>query len=136
MTTRKRNPYPTGTDEPTEGDIQRHIIDGIKARWPQLKPYHVPNEGQRSFHKGKQMVEEGLCPGVCDIVVQGANGLVVYIEVKRNEKEKLKPSQIEFIAKMRAINVPVLVTWQANEALKFVASQPREFFIPQERETR
>lgn len=67
--------------------------------------YAIPNAGKRSKKQGRWMVSEGLRSGVPDLclpVPMGKYG-ALYIELKRNEKQKKTELQTAWIETLREL---------------------------------
>jgi hypothetical protein len=78
---RKRRARKPIVSRASEAQVQRAIIDWL--RWKNILAVHIPNEGKRSAHAGKRLKGEGMRPGFPDLVVYGAGGRHVLLEVKR-----------------------------------------------------
>ena len=76
-----------------EHDIQKEVVTFLR-QWYSNKLYvfAVPNAGMRSLTCYKYYEQEGLTPGVADLVICYKNAKTLFIEMK-DKKGKQRPSQ-------------------------------------------
>jgi hypothetical protein len=85
---------------PLESDLQKSFIKEFDFRYPDIMAIHIPNEGKRSVVEGAKLKAMGLRRGVSDILVLAVRGGYggLFVELKRNSKEKPSKEQKEFIS--------------------------------------
>ena len=115
---------------PLEAEEQRALMQWARyntAAHPELKLlYHVPNEGKRSYHAGRELKIQGMKPGVPDICLPVPRGqyAALYIELKRKKGGTVSEHQKEWIAALnKAGNRAVICKgWEeaAEEIVKYL----------------
>lgn len=109
------------TTKVTEAGIQRAIVDAL--RWRGIMVVHVPNAGLRSVVAGRRLKSEGMRPGFPDLLVYGAGGQHMLMEVKA-AKGRVSDAQHECIAELQRRGVHVAVVRSIDDALAAVAEWP------------
>ena len=97
----KRNTVDSWSSQivPTEAEEQKALIKWAvmsAAKYPELRLlYHIPNEGLRSWHQGRELKDQGLRKGVPDLCLPVARGgyHALYIEMKRRKDGKTSAEQ-------------------------------------------
>lgn len=83
----------------SENDIQRQIVDWIRAVAPSVTAVAVPNGARRTAGGRAANAVPGLTPGVPDLVVIRPKGEVLWIEVK-SPIGKVSDAQFAFHSKL------------------------------------
>jgi hypothetical protein len=65
-----------------EHALQVGIVRMIRATWPEVIVYAVPNGGARSITEAKRLKDEGVTSGVSDLALVLPSGQAAFIEVK------------------------------------------------------
>lgn len=80
--------------EQTEAQLQKQCVYWFRMQYPEKLLLSIPNEGKRSAHTGRNMVEMGMTAGAPDLFVPEPNmassGLFMELKVGYN---KLTESQ-------------------------------------------
>lgn len=104
---------------PTESELMRQIVDGL--RWHGYRVLHA-GQGRRAvrcptcgtLHHQRGYI--GNSPGLPDILVSiprcGKTALWLGIELKRDERQRLRPEQMELHEEGR-----IVVCWSLEQAL-------------------
>lgn len=92
-----------------ESDLQSAIakyLDAQERLYKRFIWFHCPNGGQRSKRYARWLIGQGVKAGVPDIIIMGAGGKTVSLEIKF-KKTPLSPSQKKFHAKLEALQHPI-----------------------------
>ena len=85
----------------TELGVQISVAQWLKAFYPELLFFHVPNEGKRK-RDASTLIQSGVLSGVSDIIILTPKGKYhgAVIEIKRNDKKAVaSKTQKEFLTK-------------------------------------
>lgn len=103
---------------PTEAGEQEVVVRYCELR--RLPLVHIPNEGKRSAAYAAQMKRMGLAKGFPDLFIpvaaSGFHGL--FIELKRDRKEKATEPQKAWIAYLNKAGYRATVCHGAEEAIR------------------
>ena len=117
-----RKSRPPAMPVPLEADEQKWLLEWVRlnaAAHPALRLfYHIPNEGKRTNHAGRELKEQGMRRGVpdnCLPVPRGKYG-ALYIELKRRQGNKPTDEQLEWIADLNAAGNLAVVCYGWEEA--------------------
>jgi hypothetical protein len=97
-----------------EADLKLSILRTLAAAYPRLI-IERRNSGSRSFRF------RGSKAGTPDFEITLPYGRTLWLEVKRDAKEKLRPEQTQWHAKARALGHVVEVVWDLQTAVAAVA---------------
>lgn len=118
--------------EPSEHQIQRAMVQWLSLHG--FVVYHVPNEemrGQTSkqrARRGAMMKAAGYRAGVADLVIVGAAGLCLHIEVKR-PGNKPTQAQRDFAADLERLGAPYVIATSVDELRSLVREWIRAVMI-------
>lgn len=81
-----------------EEELQRTIVDYLRWTHPRLLFFAVPNQrGTRKKYEAQILKALGVRAGVSDLVLVGAGGRAVFVELKAPGREsRLSPAQKDF----------------------------------------
>lgn len=104
----------------TEDEVQEAVIQYCQLC--KIKVVHIPNEGQRSKSYGGRLKRLGMSPGFPDLSfptpLNSYHGL--YIELKRDEKAKPTPEQLEWIEYLNKQGYYATVCYGVAQAIKVI----------------
>lgn len=99
----------------TEAQLKRAVLAALD-RIPRIAVQRQ-NSGSRNFKF------RGADPGTPDIAVYLPRGRVLWIELKRGEREKLRPSQIEWRERMARIEHHLHLVTDVQQACDLVVRE-------------
>lgn len=112
----------------SENDIQRQIVDWIRAVAPALMVVAVPNGSRRTAAGRAANAVPGLTRGVPDLVVILPKGQVMWLEVK-SASGRVSPEQFDFHNKLHVLGHTCAVVRSIEDvrlAFKHLNIQTRE----------
>jgi len=108
---------------PSESAIQRALIQWVRAHADlEGLVFKIPNEGKRSGAYGRRMKQEGMMPGVFDLLVTIPNhGFhAMWLELK-SAKGVLSLMQHKFKRKQESMGYFCAVCYDIDEAIETLA---------------
>ena len=100
--------------EPTEASQQIAFVEWFRLKYPKLTLYHIPNGELRHHAVGKKLQKMGVLPGVFDLHLLDYH---LFIEFKRNAKEKLSDNQEDFEEKALDTGHQTMVVYGIDHAM-------------------
>ena len=88
---------------------------------PAVSVIAVPNAAKRSQWEAQRAKREGLATGFPDVLCFWKGRGVAAIEFK-SDTGRLSPAQVEWLARLRDMDVPCIVSRDADHALEFLRS--------------
>lgn len=117
-TNRAPKPKTAAGQRITEDEVQAAVIEYCQLC--KIKVVHIPNEGQRSKSYGGRLKKLGMSKGFPDLQFpaprNGYHGL--YIELKRDEKAKPTPEQVEWVEYLNSQGYYAVICHGVAEAIK------------------
>ena len=110
--------------KPTEAQIQIALFDWGRVYSLITRDYMsaIPNGGSRHVVEARNMKRQGGRAGLSDIFLAwpawGKHGL--WIELKRNDKCKATPMQIEWIDRMNEVGYEACVCYGLDDAISVI----------------
>jgi hypothetical protein len=101
------------TIAPSEHDEQVGLVNWVRAKWPDLLIYAIPNGGHRAISTAKALRAEGVVPGIPDLHIPAWR---LWIEMKRAKGGRLSPEQKAMIEHLQSIGHTVIVGHGATDA--------------------
>lgn len=102
---------------------QVQFVSWWRKNYPQYWIFAIPNGGHRSRSEGAKLKAEGVLKGVVDLCVPALN---LWIEFKKDEKQKPTKEQKDFMAYVEGFNHVAFVAYSfedgKNKALDFLES--------------
>ena len=98
---------------PSEHQEQAGFVQWIRAKWPRVLIFAIPNGGKRNISTARNLKLEGVVPGVPDLFIPAWG---IWIEMKRQHGGRLSPEQIEMINYLESIGHRVIVGHGAADA--------------------
>lgn len=101
----------------------------IKARYPNVLAFHVPNGGNRSGREGARFKREGVMAGVPDVLICSTNGidygssngiffgLAIELKVKGGTVSHL---QRDVLKRFESANWSTSICWNLDEFIEIV----------------
>lgn len=87
----------------SENDIQRQIVDWIRAVAPSVMVVAVPNGSRRTASGRAANAVPGLTRGVPDLMVILPKGKILWLEVK-SATGRVSPEQLDFHHKLHVLD--------------------------------
>ena len=109
---------------PTEHTEQAKLVGRIRAFYPDVIVFAVPNGGKRDKREAVRLKAEGVLAGVPDLCIPEPRGAWhgLWVEMKRREGGRVSPEQAGIHARLRARGYRVLIghgvddVWERVEA--------------------
>lgn len=87
----------------TESSHQIRLVGRIRHFYPDVVVFAIPNGGGRTYMEATKLKEEGVLPGVSDLMVLEARGgwFGLFIEMKREVGGNVSEQQRDFMKTAR-----------------------------------
>ena len=82
-----------------ESDIQISCVKWFRLQYPRYIIFAVPNGGTRKKVEMVFMLQEGILPGVADLIICGDRGKILFVEMK-TKTGRQSPHQKDFEEKV------------------------------------
>ena len=120
-----KNPKPKS---PTEAQLQTACLTWFKAQHPTRLIFHIPNGGSRHPLEAKHLKAQGVRKGIPDLFIPEpcTNAAGLFIEMKRDTRQKPRPEQAEMLAALNNKGYAVALCGNFEHFQKVV----NEYFDP------
>lgn len=105
---------------PTELQIQASLRQWLYYAAPTVHLVAVPNAAKRSPWAARQVKQEGLAKGFCDLIAFAPGGKIAFLEMK-SAKGRVSPDQSEWLLRLNQMGFHAAVCRSAEEAVAFLA---------------
>lgn len=102
---------------PTEHAEQVHFVQWMEKNHPGVRLFAIPNGGFRHAATATKLKDEGVRPGVPDIMIPA---LHLFIEMKREKGGRLSAEQKDWIAYLKECGYQVEVCAGSLESIAVV----------------
>lgn len=112
-----------------EHRLQKSMVEWFRLKYPSMRHnlFAVPNGGRRDATSGRRMKEEGVLPGVADLILLIGNRFygALLVEVK-TAKGRQSDFQIEWESKITADGYKYVVVRSLDEFISVVENYLKE----------
>jgi len=110
--------------QPTENQIQSALIERMKIMGrPDCTYFHVPNGGWRFKRSAGVLKSLGVTPGVCDLIFIWPQRNILFLELKRTDKDELTMEQAFFLDRMRICGFDAECAYGLDQAIAILESR-------------
>jgi hypothetical protein len=106
-------------DNYKESDLQIKISDWLKVNYPDLLFWHTPNGEKRDIIIALKLKRMGVRPGVPDFFIPKFK---LFIEFKRNKRQKLTTEQKEVKEKLQEYNYKYIILYNFKDSVEILTS--------------
>lgn len=111
----------------SEDELQIMVMNYVRAKYPDVLSFHVPNGGNRSASEGALFKRMGVLAGVSDVFIMKKkhsqfpltvySGLIIELKVKPNKPTK---EQFDFLDKMKAQGFETHICYEYEEVISII----------------